>query len=324
MEPEWVNWTDDQLLDLRMCDLDLAIEGTELEKRIAELYAELESRGLAFRPHFWLSDDWFTPDDIPGIALPFYLAHPRLTQLEMRQMLEVEGGAPEECMRILRHETGHAIENAYLLRRRKRRQLVFGKSSKPYPDYYTPKPYSKNYVLHLDMWYAQSHPDEDFAETFAVWLNPQSLWRQRYAQWPALKKLEYVDELMRDLAGKPPLVNSKRRVGPLPSLRKTLRLHYEKKRKRYGLDYPDFYDRDLRRLFSDAAEFKANPPRPGSWPGSAERSGARWPDGPESTSTRSTGFWKTSSTVAANSSCAWRCRRIKRSSTSPSSSPFRR
>ena len=27
--------------------------------------------------------------------------------------------------------------------------------------------------MHLDPWYAQSHPDEDFAETFAVWLTPE-------------------------------------------------------------------------------------------------------------------------------------------------------
>ncbi len=189
-EPEWADWPDEQLLDLRMCDLDLRIEGTELEERIEALYGELRTRGLRFRPHLWLSDDWFTPDGVPGIAIPFYLAHPRLAQLELTQMLEVEGGNPEWCMRILRHETGHAIENAYLLRRRRRRQQVFGKTSEPYPDYYTPKPYSKSFVLHLDSWYAQSHPDEDFAETFAVWLNPSSMWRDRYASWPALRKLE--------------------------------------------------------------------------------------------------------------------------------------
>ena len=137
---------------------------------------------------------------MPGVAIPFYLAHPRLERLERTQMLEVEGGTPEWCMKILRHEAGHAIDNAYRLRTRRRRQQIFGPSYMEYPDYYTPKPYSKSFVLHLDSWYAQSHPDEDFAETFAVWLNPDSDWRTRYVDWPALKKLEYMDALMSDVA----------------------------------------------------------------------------------------------------------------------------
>jgi hypothetical protein len=109
-------------------------------------------------------------------------------------------------------------------------------------------------VLHLDSWYAQSHPDEDFAETFAVWLTPNSDWEQRYAGWPALKKLEYVDRLMREIGGRPPLVQSIDEVDPLRRVRKTLRQHYRHKRRYYGVDHPAFYDRDLRRLFSDAPE----------------------------------------------------------------------
>lgn len=257
-EPEWVQWSDDALLELRLCDLDLRIEGSELEPRIQQLYRELDRRRLRFRPYFWLSNEWFTPDGVPGIAIPFYLAHPRLARLERNQMLEVEGGSPEWCLRILRHETGHAIENAYRLRRRKRRQQLFGRSSKSYPTFYTPKPYSKSYVLHLDSWYAQSHPDEDFAETFAVWLNPRSMWRDRYADWPALRKLEYVDEIMAEIAGQRPVVTTREEIDPLSNLRKTLREHYRKKRAHYGVDYPNFYDRDLRRLFSDQPEHTAN------------------------------------------------------------------
>jgi hypothetical protein len=129
----------------------------------------------------------------------------------------------------------------------------------PYPEYYTPKPYSKSFVQHLDHWYAQSHPDEDFAETFAVWLDPQSMWATRYAGWPALRKLEYMDRLMRHVAKTRPPVQSKRRLDALPRLRMTLAEHYKKKREHYGLDYPDFYESDLRNLFSDAAEYARNP-----------------------------------------------------------------
>ena len=259
-DPDWASVGDEQLLAVRMCDLGLTMEGTDLEARIAQLNAELVTRGVTFQPHYWLSDEWFTPDGIPGIAIPFYLAHPRLTKLELAQMLEVEGGDPDSCLRILRHEAGHAIDNAYLLRRRPKRRRLFGNPATEYPDYYTPKPYSKSFVQHLDHWYAQSHPDEDFAETFAVWLDPQSMWATRYAGWPALRKLEYMDQLMRELARRRPSVASKRQVDPLPRLRKTLGEHYRRKREHYGLDHPDFYESDLRNLFSDAPQYAKHQP----------------------------------------------------------------
>jgi hypothetical protein len=257
-DPAWATFTDEQLLEIRMCDLGVRIEGTAVEVHVSQVNAELEARGLV-RPHYWLSDEWFTPDGIPGVAIPYYLAHPRLEQLELEQMLEVEGGDRESCLQILRHEAGHAIDNAYGLRRRPTRRRLFGDPSIEYPEYYTPKPYSKSFVQHLDHWYAQSHPDEDFAETFAVWLDPQSMWATRYAGWPAQRKLEYLDRLMREVARRRPVVTSKRLVDPLHRLRKTLGEHYRKKREHYGLDYPDFYESDLRNLFSDASEYAKNP-----------------------------------------------------------------
>lgn len=256
---DWTALGDEKLLDVRMCDLGLSIEGTELEQRIAQVNGELEARGLTFRPHYWLSDEWFTPDGVPGIAIPFYLAHPRLARLELAQMLEVEGGDAASCLRILRHEAGHAIDNAYLLRRRPTRRRLFGRPDTEYPEYYTPKPYSKSFVQHLDHWYAQSHPDEDFAETFAVWLDPNSLWATRYAGWPAERKLEYMDRLMRELARRRPRVTSRRTVDPLPRLKKTLGEHYRRKREHYGLDHPDFYESDLGNLFSAAPQYAKNP-----------------------------------------------------------------
>ncbi len=258
-EPSWASWPDEALLDLPMCDLQLDIKGSFLEEPIAELTRELEGRGLLFRPHFWLSNEWFTPDGVPGIAVPFYLAHPRLAKLELTQMLEVEGGTPEWCLRILRHEAGHAIENAYKIRRRKTRQQIFGRSSQAYPKYYSPRPYSRSFVRHLDLWYAQSHPDEDFAETFAVWLTPDSLWEERYRGWPVLKKLRYVDGLMKELGGVSPSVTSREEVDPLPGLKKTLREHYEQKRRHYGVERQSLYDPDLKRLFSPSSGHAGRP-----------------------------------------------------------------
>ncbi len=255
---DWVEWSDEQLLDLRMCDLRVGLVGSFYQEPIAQLYRELEARGLTFRPYVWLSDEWFTPDGVPGIAVPFYLAHPRLAKLEASQMLEVEGGTTDWCMRILRHEAGHAIENAYLLRRRRRRQKLFGRSSQPYPTYYTPRPYSRSFVRHLEVWYAQSHPDEDFAETFAVWLDPHSLWKERYREWPVMKKLEFMERLMGELAGATPIVTGRQQLDPLPRLYKTLRDHYEEKRKHYGIGRPPSYDSDLKKLFSDAPGYVRN------------------------------------------------------------------
>jgi hypothetical protein len=248
-EPEWVKLPDEQLLDLRFCDLGLDIEGTDLEERILRLYDELAEKGLSFRPHCWLSTEWFAPDGVPGIAIPFYLAHPRLRRLEEAQIIDVEGGTPKSCMRLLRHEAAHALDTAYRLHRRATWRGVFGLWGTPYAKYYRPKPYSKRFVLHLDLWYAQSHPAEDWAETFAVWLDPGSRWRKRYRGWPALKKLMFVDELMRDISGVKPVVKTRERVDSLPQLEKTLREHYDLKKKRYAVGHPRFYDRDLVRLF---------------------------------------------------------------------------
>lgn len=254
----WHKLPTEALLDWRISDLNIGIKGTDLRRCIKQLYGELAQRGLKFRPHFWLSDEWFSPDGVPGIAIPFFLAHPRLKRLERDFMLEVEGGNREWCMRLMRHETGHALLNAYQLHRRADWRQTFGKSSEKYPDTYLPRPYSKRYVIHLENWYAQSHPHEDWAETFAVWLTPNFDWRKRYRGWPAIKKLEFVDALMNDVKGKPPKRRNRREELPLRSLRLTLREYYEDKQERYGEDSPEFFDRDLRKLFSNDEEFKKN------------------------------------------------------------------
>jgi putative zinc-binding metallo-peptidase len=242
--------SDDELLDVRLCDLPLKIEGSPLEERVARVYDELEARGLRFRPHVWLSQEWFTPDGIPGFAVPFYLAHPRLVQLERKQMLEVEGGTEKECLRIMRHEAGHATDNAFRLHGRRRYRELFGSFIHPYPNWYKPNPNSRKYVLHLPGWYAQAHPAEDFAETFAVWLSPGSRWKRQYQQWPALLKLQYVDQVMNELAGSAPSNKSREKVGQLRGIERTLRDHYDKKRQHYAFHWPPDYDRDLLRIFS--------------------------------------------------------------------------
>jgi hypothetical protein len=255
----WASLPDQELLQLRFRDLNVTLEGTWLEGRLEDLYGELAQRGLRIRPHAWISNEWFSPDDTPGIAIPFYLAHPRLMRLERKMVIDVEGGTVPECMRILRHEAGHVVQASYRLHQRRRWQHLFGRSSRRYPDYYRPNPGSRRYVQHLPLWYAQSHPDEDFAETFAVWVTPRSNWRQRYAGWPALKKLIYVDELMAEIAGTRPMLTRRLHVDPLRRLNQTLAEHYQKKLAHYAVGHPTIYDRDLLRIFSDQARHRRSP-----------------------------------------------------------------
>ena len=254
-EPAWASLDDEALLDLRFRDLRLSLANSRLEDSVRRLYAELGQKGIVFRPHVWLSEEWFSPDGIPGIAIPFYLAHPRLMRLERRFMHEVEGGNDKWLMRILRHETGHAIDTAFGLRRRKAWRETFGKASHRYPARYSPRPASQNFVLHLGHWYAQSHSTEDFAETFAVWLPPRSRWRSQYAGWPALAKLEYVDETMRALEGRRAVRLSREVIEPLAASTRTLREHYRRKQARYELDATRTYDRPLRRVFVTREEY---------------------------------------------------------------------
>jgi hypothetical protein len=249
---DWERLPREQLLDVRIRDLGLRLEGTWVADCVDAMQGELRERGIRLRPHCWLSDEWFSPHNVPGIGIPFYLVHPRLIRLERSMMLEAEGAARAECMRILRHEAGHAMQHGYRLHRRPSYQRLFGKSSTKYPTSYRPKPASRHFVHHLRAYYAQAHPDEDFAETFAVWLQPRPRWRKRYEGWGALRKLEWVDELIEDLRGVKPPVTTRERVAPVSQLTSTLREHYAAKREFYAVDLPNTYDSELCRVFSDA------------------------------------------------------------------------
>ncbi len=240
---------EEQLLDLRICDLPVQIEGTWLADRVAQLHQELKAKNILFEPLCYLADEWLTPEDEPVIGIPFYLAHPRLIALEKKIMLEAEGESHEWCMKLLRHEAGHALSYAYGLHRMRSWQRVFGRSSQAYEETYRFRPYSKRFVRHLDNYYAQYHPDEDFVETFAVWLTPELDWRKQYRGWKALDKLLFVEQLMTSIAGKVPLVPKGRQHWKAANTRSTLRRYYRRRRHLEAEKYPDFHDANLRRMF---------------------------------------------------------------------------
>jgi hypothetical protein len=251
---DWANLSDEELLEKKISGLGLKLEGTGLEPLIRQLYDELSQKGLVFHPPCHVGDEWFVPVGIPAIFVPFFLVHDRLRKLERKMILEVEGETPEWFMRLMRHEAAHAYSYAYQLYKRKKWQRTFGLASTEETEFYHPRPYSRSYVVHLDDWYAQSHPDEDFAETFAVWLTPGLDWRARFKGWKALQKLEYVDELMKSLAGKAPSHQPEYRAAEYDCLGIKLKTFYARKRKLYEDVYPDFYDNDLKQLFSAAPE----------------------------------------------------------------------
>ena len=259
--PRWAKWNDERLLALPLCDLGITLDQCPpLLTNLDQLQVELTRRGIQrFKPHAWLSSEWFSPDGIPGIAIPFYLAHPRLAKLEKAQMLTVEGGTRRQCLRILRHEAGHALCSAYRLHRRKKFRELFGSIAEPYPEAYKPDPGSRDFVTHLDAWYAQAHPAEDFAETFAVWLSPPHRWRRTYVGWPALQKLEYIETLVNELGNQLPPVRSRRKIEPLHQLNTTLQEHYQRKRWFYADSFPDFYDHDLLQFFSAEPDYALRP-----------------------------------------------------------------
>lgn len=241
-----------ELLKTRISDLDLKIEGSPLEPFVRRLYRELEQKRVRFRPTIYLTDSWGCPDRIPVIGVPFYLADKRLARLEEEQAGDVEDS--RMIMMLLRHEAGHSLNYAYRLWTRPSWLEIFGPFTKPYRDVFRPHRLSRNYVRHIESYpygrtYAQKHPDEDFAETFAVWLTPRSGWRRRYRNWPAFRKLIYVDQLMKEIRSRSPENLNERLVRPVAKIAVTLAEHYGKKTDRFRRAARGYVDDRLKEAF---------------------------------------------------------------------------
>jgi len=239
----------EQLLQARIKDLSLRLAGTPLERHIDQLHAELETRGLSFKPQCYLSDEWGCPSGVPVIGVPFYLADPDLHSIEaeLGGSVETEG----EILMYLRHEAGHAFNYAYQLYETEEWRKVFGDYSRPYRDDYKARPFSRRYVHHIAGWYAQKHPDEDFAETFAVWLTPDSDWRKRYQGWGALRKLQYVEETVARLGRTPPLVQLAQPDLTTEEMEGTVLDHYRQREldEKVDLELRDAFDQFLEDIF---------------------------------------------------------------------------
>ena len=245
-----------QLLGHRISELGLSIRGSRVETLVDRLYRELGARGLRFRPQVYLSDQWGCPDGTPLIGVPFYLADPRLERIEAEMSLGVE--TDEESMRFLRHEAGHAFNYAFRLHERPDWRQTFGAFNRPYRERYRADPFSRDHVRHILTWYAQKHPDEDFAETFAVWLTPDVDWRSEYSSWPALKKLEYVDEVMREIADADTAIPALSEDDlPVEAMQYSVAEHYADETERVPLQDERQFDVDLRQIFVRSSDAPA-------------------------------------------------------------------
>jgi len=241
------------LLGRKISELGLTLAGSRVEHLVDELYRELAEKGLAFRPPVYLSDQWGCPDGTPLIGVPFYLADARLERIEAEMSAGIETDA--EAMRYMRHEAGHAINYAFRLYDREEWRQVFGSFSKPYRERYRADPFSREYVRHILGWYAQKHPDEDFAETFAIWLTPNLDWRTAYAGWPALAKLEYVDRAMREIATEAPTpIQPSEDDLPVEAMHYSVADHYAEQEDRAPIEDERQFDGDLRGIFVSAME----------------------------------------------------------------------
>jgi hypothetical protein len=244
-----------ELLNTRICDLGLRLKGAPIEPCLGQLEAEFKAHGIVYQPRFYLSDSWGCPNEVPIIGIPFYWADKRLMRIEEEQTGEVESSA--DFMQYLRHEGGHAINYAYRLWEDPEWTQTFGRFHQAYRDAFDPDPYSRHFVRNIAhgrqhrTTYAQKHPDEDFAETFAVWLTPRSGWRRRYQNWPAMKKLLFVERRIRRLRRKQPLRTSGPLVEPVSSLTLTLADHYGHRAERFRTNAQGFVDDKLRRVFPE-------------------------------------------------------------------------
>jgi hypothetical protein len=121
-------------------------------------------------------------------------------------------------------------------------------------------PFSRGFVRHIAGWYAQKHPDEDFAETFAIWLTPRLNWRRRYQGWPALAKLEYVERTARALGEKEPQRSVGKAELPVDEMQATVEDFYRDRTSDETKAVADLpLDVDLEDLFVPAAQPGSRP-----------------------------------------------------------------
>lgn len=234
-------------------ELGLTIADTPLNDVVVEFRRELERAGIRrLKPDFYLSTEWGVPFETISIGIPFYLARPELVDVHARHIGHLEGVGRPELLRYLRHEMGHVVNYAYRLYDQEDWIKLFGPMTQPYVEEYRPEAFSQRFVCHLPGWYAQKHPDEDWSETFAVWMTPGQDWRAAYVHWPeALAKLEYCERTMAILNDRDPLVTATEHDEDVSSLSASVEDYYRVQPAEEDDPLPPGLDGALRVIFED-------------------------------------------------------------------------
>jgi hypothetical protein len=263
------NTANDQIetLNTPIHRLDVSIEGSFFAEAIRIGRQDLRRMRISqLEPHFYLSTGYGTVAGTSSIALGFYDCNETLRQLN----LELRGFqyTRREIVDLIRHELGHAFAYAYKLYSRKDFRKVFNVKGNyfltyPMTDRYIQRvnPYSRDFVNPSGDHYAQKHPDEDFAETFTVWIQPRSNWEREYRNYPgALRKLRFVDGLIRELRNEPPLIKqSPYLFEPLEEFRITVAQFFKLRSIRaYRHQATGYIDPDLREQFWSPPPVLAN------------------------------------------------------------------
>jgi hypothetical protein len=238
----------EKLLQMKISELGLKLEGTRMEALVNELYKELDSAGILLKPRVYLTDEWGCPEGVPIIGVPFYLADEKLARIQNEILEGIEGQSDEEFLMYLRHEAGHAFNYAHKLYESEKWRELFGPYSRPYLEEYEPNPFSRKFVRHIAGWYAQKHPDEDFAETFAVWLTPNSNWREVYKEWGCYEKLLYVDMIVREVGATEPQISGEVYDVTSEALDYSI-AEYNKLYSPRMVEVPDYFAADLKVIF---------------------------------------------------------------------------
>ncbi len=175
-----------------ICDLTLSFEGNGLATAMNALRDEVRAKGLQFWPNWYFGDDDFwTTDRAISVNVPWFLGD------DIVRLAVASRGTQytdDDLLRILRHEYAHALLYAFEGWKHWHWVQAFGDFDKEYTEDWEPDA-SKDadFVAHLDrpgtgglLHYAQKHPDEDWAETFATWISGE--WQAQMETGSDLRK----------------------------------------------------------------------------------------------------------------------------------------
>lgn len=248
--------------------IPLQIKNSPLERLIKEILQEIRRKNLLMTPEFYLSDEFGCVQNTATIGIPFYLAHPDLQELDrlvgsQKGQILTEG----HIKSILRHECGHAFFYTYEVYKKNKALKIFGDFDSRSISLQNIVPDSDDYVDYLarcgtaSAGYSQTHPEEDFADTFGACVDPN--FKKTSVQGMAVKKLDYAKDLMQKYAGKNISGLAHEFHKPASEIKETLESFFRRRFGPFDIKYfrreaTGYADLHLKRVFSSHAPLDRN------------------------------------------------------------------